>query len=115
MGLRGQDNAYAERINGIIKNEYLKYWVIPNLRVLRAKLKQAVEQYNNRRPHKHLPNRLSPIQFENVLLEGNLKIPHYELIYARQNYQKRPITVNLDSSLNNQIGYFCPLFDNYFN
>ncbi len=28
MGMRAQDNAYAERINGTIKNEYLKLWII---------------------------------------------------------------------------------------
>lgn len=29
MGLTTYDNAYAERINGTIKNEYLKRWHIP--------------------------------------------------------------------------------------
>ena len=114
MGIKGQDNAYAERINGIIKNEYLKYWTIKDLPMLRTKLKQAVDHYNSSRPHNHLPNRYSPIQFENVLLEGKLNIPHFELIYAQKNYQKRPVKVNLDFSSKYKRGYFCPLFDNYF-
>lgn len=114
MGLKGQDNAYAERINGIIKNEYLKYWSINSLTTLKRKLKKAVNHYNSTRPHNHLPDRFSPIQFEKVLLKGELKQPHFELIYAPQNYQKRPVKISNYSEWSNESGYFCPLFDNYF-
>lgn len=45
------DNAIAERINGIIKQEYLKYLRPSNLQQATEMLKQIVESYNKRRPH----------------------------------------------------------------
>lgn len=45
------DNAIAERINGIIKNEYLKHHGLSNLQQATEILKQIVESYNERRPH----------------------------------------------------------------
>ncbi len=55
MGSRGQDNAYAERLNGIIKLEYLEYRKIETLRSLRKWTKQAVEHYNTERINNALP------------------------------------------------------------
>lgn len=84
MGLRGQDNAYVERVNGIIKNEYLKYWTINSLDQLKKYLAKAVSHYNNKRPHRSLPGRLSPIQFEERLKNdpGSLKLN--EWIYSEK-------------------------------
>lgn len=45
------DNAIAERINGIIKHEYLKHLGPANLEQARELLTQVVESYNERRPH----------------------------------------------------------------
>jgi transposase InsO family protein len=45
------DNAIAERINGIIKHEYLKHYGPSNLERATQLLKQVVESYNERRPH----------------------------------------------------------------
>ena len=45
------DNAIAERINGIIKHEYLKHHRLSNLEQATELLKQIVESYNERRPH----------------------------------------------------------------
>ena len=42
------ENAHIERVNGTIKNEYLKYWQIQNLKELKKCLKKAVLNYNNR-------------------------------------------------------------------
>lgn len=64
MGLKAQENAYAERINGIIKNEYLKYKEIKNLDQLRKEVKKAVNHYNNIRPHYSLPEKVSPIHYD---------------------------------------------------
>lgn len=68
MGLKGQDNAYAERINGTIKNQYLRCWKIETYRELRARTKDAVSHYNNKRIHDSLPQRNSPCQFEESLV-----------------------------------------------
>lgn len=64
MALSAQDNAYAERINRTIKEEYLDYWKPINHQQLKRNIKEAVNHYNNKRPHNHL-NKMTPIEFEN--------------------------------------------------
>lgn len=60
-------NAYAERINGTIKNQYLSYRTIRCFSDLLYHLKRDVESYNNERPHTNLPKRMSPVAFEKYL------------------------------------------------
>lgn len=60
-------NAYTERINGTIKNDYLVGKDIKTLACLRRELNKAVAAYNEERPHHCLPGRMSPVQFENFL------------------------------------------------
>ncbi len=95
MGFKAQDNAYAERVNGIIKNEYLKYWKINNLNDLRRKLKRAVNHYNNNRIHNSLPGDLSPCQFEENYINLTNDETLCEFIYAKNssNRKKRGITL----------------------
>jgi putative transposase len=45
------ENAIAERVNGIIKEEYLNYYQIKTKKEIEQKLQQAVNQYNQYRPH----------------------------------------------------------------
>jgi putative transposase len=63
MALSAQDNAYAERINKTIKEEYLYYWKPKSFKELKRDVNRAVNHYNNNRPHDHL-NKLSPTMFE---------------------------------------------------
>ena len=64
MGKTPQDNAYAERINRTIKEEYLQYWLKQRPMIsIGRKLKRAVDHYNTKRPHNHI-NRLPPENFE---------------------------------------------------
>lgn len=63
MALSGQDNAYAERINRTIKEEYLDYWKPQNFQQLNSDVRRAVVNYNNLRLHDHL-NKMSPETFE---------------------------------------------------
>lgn len=49
-----QDNAYAERINRTIKEEYLDYWQPRDFKQLKNDTKRAVEHYNNKRIHNNL-------------------------------------------------------------
>jgi transposase InsO family protein len=60
------ENTYVERVNGIIKNEYLQHWTINNFSTLKRYLKQAVYLYNNYRPHLAL-NYMTPVSYENYL------------------------------------------------
>jgi len=72
MGLIAQDNAYAERINGIIKNEYLKYKIINSFDNLKKETRKAVAHYNNKRIHGSLPNKMNPKQFELLPQTNNI-------------------------------------------
>ena len=57
-----QDNAYAERINRTIKEEYLDYWKPSDFSQLKNATKRAVEHYNNKRIHNNL-GRMEPVAF----------------------------------------------------
>lgn len=45
------ENAIAERINGILKAEYLEHYVVNNVAEAEEALTQAVNYYNRQRPH----------------------------------------------------------------
>lgn len=45
------ENAIAERVNGILKEEYLRHYEIRNLSQAKAQLHHAVKLYNEQRPH----------------------------------------------------------------
>lgn len=61
------ENSHIERVNGIIKNDYLKYWKIPDLQTLKKMLDKAVNAYNYERPHSALPKKMSPVEYELAL------------------------------------------------
>lgn len=67
MGLTAQDNAYAERINKTIKEEYLSYWDIQNYEQLKRKVTKAVHHYNRKRLHNHI-GRKTPQDFREYVL-----------------------------------------------
>ena len=62
MATSAQDNAYAERINRTIKEEYLDYWKPKNFNQLRTMIKKAVQNYNQKRLHNNLDRRI-PFKF----------------------------------------------------
>lgn len=68
------ENGKAERINGVIKNNYLKYRQINSFENLLKEVDRSVQMYNNEKPHIML-KRKSPIQFENNLLNLSLQEP----------------------------------------
>lgn len=57
------ENAYAERINGTIKNQYLKGYNPQNFSELTKMTAKAINNYNNVRPHQSLNNK-TPASFE---------------------------------------------------
>lgn len=64
MALSAQDNAYAERINRTIKEEYLDHWKPQSFAQLKNQVNKAVKNYNNKRSHNHLEKR-NPEEFIN--------------------------------------------------
>jgi len=59
-----QDNAYAERINRTLKEEYLDYKKPSTFSELQLHTKRAVEHYNHERKHNHI-GRSTPVDFFN--------------------------------------------------
>ena len=79
------ENAIAERINGIIKEEYLQEYTVKNLKEAKQRLESAVCLYNEDRPHNSISN-LYPSQVH----QENLKTKKLWKNY----YKKNPTIVN---------------------
>ena len=76
------ENPNAERVNGTIKNSYLKYYGPQDFCELKQLVKKAVDMYNNVRPHQAL-NRLSPAAFEELQKRVFLGMEDSEVIHQR--------------------------------
>lgn len=63
------ENAHMERLNGIVKNEYLRHYNIRSFEQLLTMLPKAVKAYNEDRGHWELANCVHPTQFEKSLNE----------------------------------------------
>ena len=92
------ENAIAERINGIIKNEYLIDYSVDNIGNAQQLLKKAVELYNYDRPHMSIGN-LTPahVYYSKTTLKTERLWKNY---YNKRNnfvneYQDLDIQVNL--------------------
>ena len=85
MALTAQDNAYAERINRTIKEEYLDYWKPNNFKQLKRYVKKAVENYNDKRVHKNL---------------GYITPKQFELQWSTLKFQDRPMLTIFDNEIN---------------
>lgn len=110
MGAKAQDNAYAERINGTIKNEYLKYWEPQNLRQLRRMLKKAVNHYNHKRIHDELPEKMTPAQFEKSLVDLTSQRRPTVIIYAEGNYKIKVASSHFDFKPKEEpLAHNCPI------
>lgn len=81
-----KDNAIAERVNGIIKNELLQGMYFRSIEEVRKAVAAAVYFYNNERPHMSL-NMLTPVQAGQM--EGPLK---KKWISYREKYLHVPYT-----------------------
>jgi len=81
------ENAIAERVNGIIKGEYLENYEVDNIKQAKKLLKVVVDLYNNERPHMSIGN-LTP----NKIHQSTNQIKIEKL--WKNYYQKKPILVN---------------------
>lgn len=79
------ENAIAERVNGILKEEYLSHYLVTDLEQAREKLEMAVKLYNGERPHMSIGN-LTPDQVH----QSDIKT---ERLW--KNYYRKPEQVNL--------------------
>lgn len=90
MARNSLENPYAERLNGIIKNDYLAYGNIFNLSSLKEALKKVVWLYNNERPHSEL-DYMTPVEFEDAIskIEPNKR---KEMILHDFSYKSKLLT-----------------------
>ena len=51
-----RENAIAERVNGIIKEEYLQHYIVNNIKEAKGVLSYVVKLYNEERPHNSISN-----------------------------------------------------------
>ena len=79
------ENAIAERINGIIKGEYLQEYSVKDLKDAKKRLSWAVNLYNEDRPHNSISN-----LYPNQVHQKNLKTKRLWKNY----YKKYPTIVN---------------------
>lgn len=110
MSSKGQDNAYGERINGIIKNEYLVYRKIKSFGHLKRWTKQAVEHYNLCRINMKLQNKVSPELFEENLKEQSIDQRPKNIIYSNKNYKIKDNQSYLSDIVRSTNGaHVCPI------
>ncbi len=75
------ENAIAERVNGILKGEYLTHYQTHTLQEAKMQLQKAITLYNEARPHMSISN-LTPNQ-----VHKNENVNHKRLW---KNYYKKP-------------------------
>lgn len=78
MGGKAWENAHAERVNGVVKNEYLLPQGIKSFEHLVRSLRRTVKLINEERPHGQLPERMTPCAFE-ATLSSTTRSMHYEV------------------------------------
>jgi len=88
------ENGKAERVNGVIKNNYLRPWGCSNKTELIRNVDRACANYNNEKPHKEL-KMISPINFEKKCLTLD--------------QQTRPKVTKSFTAINSQKGHRAPL------
>ncbi|MTI86963.1 MAG: transposase [Balneolaceae bacterium] len=67
-------NAYCERVQRTIKEYYLPYYTTDTYPSLCKGVRRAVQAYNQSKPHRGLPARLSPDQFITKYTQGAILI-----------------------------------------
>jgi len=87
---RVNENAHAERLNGIIKNDYLYPYHPNNRKALKKDLEKAVWMYNNEKPHSSL-NKLTPANYgrKNTVDNENISSRYLPLATVHHNNNKR--------------------------
>lgn len=81
-----RDNAIAERVNGIIKNEYLELYDVENIDEAKGLLAQVIKLYNEERPHSSIGNRTPEVIHKNISIKTTKLWKNY--------YRKKPNIVN---------------------
>ena len=87
MAKNSLENPYVERLNGIIKNDYLAFEHIFDLPSLNKALKRVVWLYNYTRPHSEL-GYMTPVEFEEHILKVDLEERKEMILYDFRDKEK---------------------------
>ena len=71
------ENAVAERVNGILKEEYLDCYGVENMLEAKVLLEQVVKLYNQERPHMSIGNLAPQKVHDGSLGKGEIKWKNY--------------------------------------
>lgn len=82
------ENSHAERLNGIIKNNYLYPYGPTNMTSLKKLLDKAILMYNTGKPHKAL-GKLTPKSFKDTIDNEDNSSSNLPLSTVNQNNNKR--------------------------
>lgn len=82
------ENSHAERLNGIIKNNYLYPYGPTSLKSLRTLLNKAVLMYNTGKPHTAL-GKLTPKAFKETIDNEDNSSSYLPLSTVNHHYKKR--------------------------
>ena len=86
------ENSHAERLNGIIKNNYLYPYGPTNMASLKKLLDKAVMMYNTGKPHKAL-GKLTPTNFRTTIDNENNSSSYLPLSTVNQiNYKREKLS-----------------------
>jgi transposase InsO family protein len=82
------ENSHAERLNGVIKNNYLYPYGPKNIKSLRKLLDKAVYMYNTEKPHTAL-GKLTPKKFKDTIDNEDNSASYLPLSTVNQHHHKR--------------------------
>ena len=93
------ENAIAERVNGILKDEYLSHYQIQNIQEAKRELNKAIKLYNEQRPHMSINNHTPDKVHKQCTIKVNRLWKNYykKLNGFNQNY---PVNLLQDLSIN---------------
>ena len=95
------ENAIAERVNGIIKEEYLNHYQTDNLVQAKKQLHKAIGLYNNDRPHMSIGN-LTPNKLHNNQKTNPQRLwkNYFKKRNTFENNENHPVNLSQDLSIN---------------
>jgi transposase InsO family protein len=110
MGKVAWENPFAERINGIIKNEYLKLWIIKDFKDLTKKVTKAVTHYNTQRLHRAFKMNYTPLEFYQKMVNLKVKEKPTVIVYAegRNNFLRTSNPAER-YQIHQHMGHACPV------
>jgi len=82
------ENSHAERLNGVIKNNYLYPYGPTDIKSLKKLLAKAVYMYNTGKPHKAL-GKLTPKEFKETIDNENNSASYLPLSTVNHHHKKR--------------------------